>query len=607
MLREVQMLIVEWFEDESSKIAIQSRVEDIEQSEKVRIFHHEQHRKHFKRSAILKLKTEEHVIIEGHKECATYLESKVADLLLNPAVLNATAQATLLEEVEEVFTEADNSMLKKLPNKEEIKEVLFGSNLNAAPGTDGITSLLYHDHWDIMGDSLFEVTSAIMKGDNPTLSQRTSLMVFGCKPKKVNSLLPSDKRRISLMNSDFKIVTGLEASRFRKTQTHTLSPLQLVAGDDRRIHHGINKARDCIQAVGKSKKGSALLDLDFIAAFDNTVFEWVFQVLRKKGLSEDVILRIKNVYSNRITVPVVNSITGNCLKNIRATLAQGCPGSMNWFAYAIDPLLLYLERRLQGIPIFSLPVHGPQEQGQAPLQPLAERYKVVGLADDVKPSVSCMAEFAVVDRGATLFEQSSGNLLHRDPDNGKCKVLLLGRWRGTVNQEDIGFPHLRITDSLAFVGVQLQATWQKTRKENNDELLSRLKATIGNWKTGKFMPLVCRPFSVNSYALSRIWFRTHSVDLRAGDISVMESQCKSYIYQDMLEKPNELVLYRKVENGGLGLHSIKCKALASLIATFLQTAANPRFQQSLYHNCLYRYYCLEEDSLPKPDMPPEFL
>ena len=42
----------------------------------------------------------------------------------------------------------------------------------------------------------------------------------------------------------------------------------------------------------------------------------------------------------------------------------------------------------------------------------------------------------------------------------------------------------------------------------------------------------------------------------------MESLCKSYIHQDLLEKPDELMLYRKVEQGGLGLHNVKCKAKA---------------------------------------------
>ena len=334
---------------------VQARIEDMQESEKVRIFHHEQHQKHIKRSSILKLRTEEHGIIEGHKACSSYLQNQLSNLLLNPATLCDHSQQVLLQEVDQVFTNEDNARLEKLPTKEEVKEVLFKSNLNAAPGSDGITSLLYHDHWDTMGDSLYEVTKATMSGEMPTLSQRTSLMVFGCKPKKSQSLLPSDKRRISLMNSDFKLLTGLQASRFRQILTHTLSPSQFVGGDNRRIHHGINRARDCIQAVSKSRKGCALLDLDFQAAFDNTVFEWVFCVLRKKGLSENVISVIKNIYSDRITVPVVNNILCSAIKNIRNTLAQGCPSSMNWFAYGIDPLLIYLERRLQGIPIYLFP------------------------------------------------------------------------------------------------------------------------------------------------------------------------------------------------------------------------------------------------------------
>ena len=120
-------------------------------------------------------------------------------------------------------------------------------------------------------------------------------MVFGSKPNKLNSIQPKDKRRISLLNSDFKLVAGLEADGFKKTYNHTLSPEQLVAGTDRRIHFGINKARDCINAVSRSSAGYALLDLDFIAAFDYTVFSWVFAVLRAKGCSEMVISRVANM------------------------------------------------------------------------------------------------------------------------------------------------------------------------------------------------------------------------------------------------------------------------------------------------------------------------
>ena len=43
-------------------------------------------------------------------------------------------------------------------------------------------------------------------------------MVFGNKPgKKARSLLISDRRKLSLLNVDFKLMTGVEAERTERT------------------------------------------------------------------------------------------------------------------------------------------------------------------------------------------------------------------------------------------------------------------------------------------------------------------------------------------------------------------------------------------------------
>ena len=91
-----------------------------------------------------------------------------------------------------------------------------------------------------------------------------------------------------------------------------------------------------------------------------------------------------------------------------------------------------------------------------------------------------------------------------------------------------------------------------------------------------------------------------------GDITAYSSACKSWLYQDMLEKPSELLLYRPVEEGGLGLHHVQSKAQVSLISTFLQTAANPGFQNSLYHSLLYRRHCLQDETVPDLVPPPYY-
>ena len=121
--------------------------------------------------------------------------------------------------------------------------------LSSLSGTDGLTSFVYYTCWNILGDALTEVVEAVHHGSHPTPSQRTSMMVFGTKPKNGNSILVNDKRRLSQLNSDFKIITGIENYRFKSTATHTLSSCQLAVGTDRRIHHGINTARDAIAAA----------------------------------------------------------------------------------------------------------------------------------------------------------------------------------------------------------------------------------------------------------------------------------------------------------------------------------------------------------------------
>ena len=179
-------------------------------------------------------------------------------------------------------------------------------------------------------------------------------------------------------------MTGIDTKRFRKVMTHTVSHLQFVAGEDRNIHHGIALARDAIHAAGKSRLGCGILDTDLIAAFDWMVMPWVQQVLEKKGLCREAINRASNLYKDSVSIIVVNNISGQVIPNTR----QGDKASMEWFTYGIDPIISYLEKRLTGILIHSLPVLGPLPKPPSPPLPAVElRYKVITYCDDVKPAI----------------------------------------------------------------------------------------------------------------------------------------------------------------------------------------------------------------------------
>ena len=119
-----------------------------------------------------------------------------------------------------------------------------------------------------------------------------------------------------------------------------------------------------------------------------------------------------------------------------------------------------------------------------------------------------MAEFTMVDQSAALFEKASGYILHRDPSSGKVKFLPLGRWKGTLTKEDLPVNYIALSDHLDMVGVQLKATITQTWKVNEDILQERVSNTIAPMRGGKFMPLTQSGHSINTYCLSKIWFKS---------------------------------------------------------------------------------------------------
>ena len=118
---------------------------------------------------------------------------------------------------------------------------------------------------------------------------------------------------------------------------------------------------------------------------------------------------------------VVNGVLGRSFPNVRWSIRQGDRPSSLLFCFGLDPLLDWLEKRLKGIPIYTMDIFNAPST--------TETYKVMAYVDDVKPGITSLEEFSLVDRGSALFEAASGCILHRDPNSGKVKFLAIGGWR----------------------------------------------------------------------------------------------------------------------------------------------------------------------------------
>ena len=262
---------------------------------------------------------------------------------------------------------------------------------------------------------------------------------------------------------------------------------------------------------------------------------------------------------------------------------------------------------LRVIPIPSIPLHGPTLEGkQRSLPPIESRYKVQGYLDDIKPAITSIQEFKLVDEASYLFENASGCRLHRSPTSDKCTFLALSQWQGKLRQEDIPMTYLKLSQHLDFLGCLLYADYARTRRENGDILSEKITTQMNSWKSGKFLPLTSRPWSINQYSLSKLWYRTACIDLRVGDSRKISTSVKSWLSQDLLLKPSEVLCYRQTSDGGLGLLCLQVRAQAHLIHNFLQQAVNPRFTRNVYLHALYRFYILDEVSDKEPPRPPYY-
>ena len=174
-----------------------------------------------------------------------------------------------------------------------------------------------------------------------------------------------------------------------------------------------------------------------------------------------------------------------------------------------------------------------------------------------------------------------------------------------MTQNDIPLPYLKISPFLDMLGVRLSDKFVTTRSFNGEDIIEIVKSKINAWKSGKFVPFTSRPWSINHFALSKIWFRTSSIDLRAGDCNKIVSICKSWMYQDRLLKPQEEILFRSIPEGGLGMFNISCKARANLVTSFVQTAVGVSFKTNGYHKALFDYH-VNGVGVKEPPRPPYY-
>ena len=230
--------------------------------------------------------------------------------------LDLTVCETLFSfKVPKISESMDDALHREISSLE-LKGAIKQLNGNASPGVDGIPSTLYEKLVDDFAPHMLEVFNFIVRGeDKPTETMRTSTVQFLSKPKKATSIKLADKRKISVLCTDFKCRETILANRLNTVMPQFISSSKF-ASKPKKIHQGISAARDLVSFAEKEKLSMALLALDMKSGFDFLQMDFLYFCMHKYGFSSKTINVFKNVYGNALALSIVNGQRSKLIKDL---------------------------------------------------------------------------------------------------------------------------------------------------------------------------------------------------------------------------------------------------------------------------------------------------
>ncbi|PIK37419.1 hypothetical protein BSL78_25748 [Apostichopus japonicus] len=135
-----------------------------------------------------------------------------------------------------------------------------------SPGSDGLPREFYRTFWAIIGPDIRAVFEDAFQ--NGLLNQSQRLGMITLLPKSGDPLDPHNKRPITLLNVDYKLLAKALCNRLALAMPHLVGDLQTCAVKGHCIQQNLWLMRDLTDFVIERDLPCALVSLDQQKAFD---------------------------------------------------------------------------------------------------------------------------------------------------------------------------------------------------------------------------------------------------------------------------------------------------------------------------------------------------
>ena len=449
------------------------------------------------------------------------------------------------------MTEAEKQKIIGAVSEEECEEIFKNQvNLDSSPGPDGCTYRLFY----LLFRKVTFFKGIFVKMINWTRNESSlgyleNLGVMKVINKKRFSEEYDGKRKLTVINKDINFIGKIWTNRFRQNVlTKVLPKTQYNCQEDINVVDENREIRDVVRHLrgdddhGKEKDGS-LIAIDFRDAFRSVYLRWFKLVLDYLEVPVQFRKWFWSMYEGLAIIIVVNGAKSGKI-HIRRGFMEGHPPSMPGFVAAIIPLLIVLEKNMEGIKL---------KNGMTK--------KIFSFADDMKLILKDPREIHHIFSIICKFQKVSGLSMHLDPKRGKCQALTFG-----VHRNYTAWPAwLTVKEIVNILGILYSNIKNKTLEQVNSDhvknkVLGKLFAASGIRGT-----VLQKTQYANTYLLSKVWYVAQSIRLKEAMLKELDQKVTKFIYAGQNERPVRALFYRPKEVGGLQLICVSTKARSFMV------------------------------------------
>ena len=239
-----------------------------------------------------------------------------------------------------------NGNLPEWAGTEEYFCDLIKSKKHSAPGPDGLPYGAYKVNETIM-KNMYLLYAFWIKGS--LLPKHSNIAYLWLLPKGDNPSpcrAPADMRPLSGSNTDAKILASMLGSVVEPTICKWAVPWQRGFLKDRHLLNNVLEVDAyALKCSLLSDDDTAILLLDFAAAFPSISRSFIFLSLHYAGFPKEIIRAIESMYDDNIHYI---KFGGVCKKSFtaRSGVRQGCPLSSTLFVISTDSINIMLKKKL---------------------------------------------------------------------------------------------------------------------------------------------------------------------------------------------------------------------------------------------------------------------